>query len=124
MITGIHHVSMKCTAEEYPRVHVFYSELLGLSVEHEWTGGVMYRCGNCLIEIFNDQPGIREKGAVRHFAFCCDTVDETVKKLEEAGYECFVAPKEIILDSKPEVRARIAFVKGPVGEEIELFDEH
>ena len=43
--------------------------------------------------------------------------------LKEAGYEVFIEPNDIVISSTPEFPARIAFCRGPVGEEIEFFQE-
>ena len=39
------------------------------------------------------------------------------------SYEVFIQPKDIVIASTPEFPARIAFCHGPVGEEIEFFQE-
>ena len=121
MITGLHHVSMKCgTPEEFQRVKEFYCGVLGLPVKREWLQGVMIDTGNGLIEIFNNGEGERCKGAVRHFALAADDVDSIVEKVRQAGYQVFIEPKEIVIGSVPPCPARIAFFTGPLGE---LFQE-
>ena len=123
-ITGIHHVSLKCgTATEFEKTKKFYLEILGLKIKREWSEGIMIDAGNCLIEIFSDGAGVKEKGAVRHFAFSVDNVDNLVEKVQDAGYEVFLGPKDIVINSVPELPARIAFLIGPLGEEIEFFCE-
>ena len=123
-ITGIHHVSLKCgTPEEFEKTKKFYLELLGLKIKREWPEGIMIDAGNCLIEIFNNGDGVKDKGAVRHFAFSVDNVDNLVEKVEDAGYKIFLGPKDIVINSVPELPARIAFLTGPLGEEIEFFCE-
>ena len=85
MITGIHHVSMKCrTEEELRKAKEFYLGILGLTVKREWPEGVMIDAGNCMIEIFSNGPGIREKGAIRHIAFGTDNADAIVQKVKDA----------------------------------------
>ena len=124
MIKGIHHVSLKCgTAEEYETAKNFYLDILGLQIKREWPEGIMIDAGNCLIEIFNNGAGEKLKGAVRHFAFSVDNVDNLVEKVRDAGYEVFLGPKDIVINSEPELPARIAFLTGPLGEEIEFFCE-
>ena len=46
-----------------------------------------------------------------------------VRNLRKAGYEVFVEPKDIEIQSDPKFPARIAFCRGPLGEEIEFFCE-
>ena len=65
----------------------------------------------------------RAKGVIRHFAFATDDVDACVEVVKAAGYEVFIEPKDIEIASTPVFPARIAFCKGPLGEEIELFEE-
>lgn len=124
MITGLHHVSMKCgSPEDFRRAREFYCGVLGLSIRREWPDGVLIDAGNGLIEIFSNGAGERRKGAVRHFALAADDVDGCVAAIRKAGYEVFIEPKDIVIPSEPPCPARIAFCAGPLGEEIELFQE-
>lgn len=124
MITGIHHVSMKCgTAEEFARAKDFYLRVLGFSVVREWPEGIMIDSGAGLLEIFCNGSGIRTKGAVRHIAFSTDDVDGIIAKVKAEGYEVFIEPNEITIRSVPVFHARMAFCFGPLGEEIEFFQE-
>ena len=124
LVKGIHHVSMKCCDEkEYTKTVLFYRDVLGLKVARTWNTGIMFETGTGLIEIFNDGDRPLEKGNIRHFAFATDDVDACAKAVQEAGYEVFIEPKDITIASTPEYPARIAFCKGPLGEEIEFFEE-
>ena len=124
MITGIHHVSMKCEkGAEFEKAKAFYLRVLGLSVKREWPDGVMFDTGSGLLELFCTGPGAKEKGAVRHFALAADDVDEMARRVRDAGYEVFVGPKDILIPSRPPFPARMAFCRGPLGEEIEFFRE-
>lgn len=124
MVTGLHHVSMKCgNPADFARAKEFYCGVLGLSVKREWPEGVLIDTGNGLIEIFNNGDGERDRGAVRHFALACGNVDGLAEKIMQAGYEVFIEPKNIVIESVPAYPARIAFCIGPLGELIELFQE-
>ena len=112
-----------CNEEEYSKTVSFYKDVLGLKVAREWLAGIMFETGAGLIEIFNDGDTKLEKGAIRHFAFAVDDVDACVKAVTYAGYEVFMGPKDICIPSKPEFPARMAFCYGPLGEEIEFFQE-
>ena len=115
MITGIHHISMKCgTEEEFRRAKDFYLNVLGLSVRREWAGGVMIDTGSGLIEIFSGGAGIRSKGAIRHVAFSSDDVDGVAEKVRNAGYDVFIPPKDILIPSDPAYPARMASTSRPV----------
>ncbi len=124
MIRGIHHISMKCASpEDLAAARAFYCGLLGLRVIREWPEGIMLDTGAGQVEIFTNGEGIREKGAIRHAAFAADDVDALAERIRAAGYEVFLGPKDITMASDPPFRARIAFCRGPLGEEIELFRE-
>lgn len=125
LINGIHHISMKtCNEEEYNKTVEFYTKILGLKVARSWDNGIMFDAGNAMIEIFKNgdiQPG---RGTIRHLAFGTKDLGACVKAVTEAGYEIFVGPKEICIPSEPPVNATMAFCHGPLGEEIEFFQEN
>ena len=124
MVKGLHHISMKCeTKEELNHVKEFYLNLLGFSVKREWPEGIMIDCGNILLEIFCNGKGIRTKGAIRHAAYATDDVDRIIGRIKDAGYMVFIEPNDIVIPSEPEYHARMAFCYGPLGEEIEFFQE-
>lgn len=124
LIKGIHHIALDtCSHDEFEKAVKFYTEVLGLSVKRDWGRGIMIDAGNAVIEIFDDCEGLGQKGTIAHFAFAMESVDECVKAVMEAGYEIIKEPKEIVIPSKPEYPAKIAFCKGPLGEEIEFFQE-
>ncbi len=124
MIRGIHHISMKCgTAAEYQQAKDFYLQILGLRAVREWAEGIMIDTGCGLIEIFSSGAGIREKGAIRHFALLTDDVDGLAARIRAAGYDVFIEPNDRVIPSDPPFPLRMAFCTGPLGEEIELFRE-
>ena len=124
MIKGIHHISMKCgTTEAFEKAKDFYLNILGFSIGREWPEGIMIDSGSGLLEIFCNGEGIRQKGALRHIAFTTDDVDAMIRKVMDAGYEVFIEPNNITIHSEPEVHVRMAFCHGPLGEEIEFFQE-
>ena len=122
MIRGIHHVSMKCASkEELALVKAFYRDLLGLEIVREWPEGIMFETGRGQIEVFCNGPGVRETGAVRHFALEVDDVDAMAEKLIGAGFTPYTGPKDVYMDSDPPFRARMVFFIGPLGEQVEFF---
>ena len=124
MIKGIHHISMKCgSSEEFEKVRHFYLDILGLTVKRQWADGVMFDTGNSYLEVFTNGEGIKAKGAISHMALACDDIDGVAERLRKEGYEVFNGPKDIVIHSEPEYPARIVFCFGPLGEEIEFFDE-
>lgn len=123
-VRGIHHISMKAgTPELLGEALRFYRDLLGCAVCRTWTDGVMLDTGCGLIEIFTNGPGLPDKGAIRHVALSVTDTDALADRLGEAGYPCFIRPKDLLIPSDPPLRARIAFLRGPLSEEIELFQE-
>lgn len=121
-IKGIHHISMKCKNDtEYQEVRYFYAEILKLSVFKECDKCILFDTGAGMVEIFRDGKEDLEKGTIRHFAFAVDDTDACAEKVKSAGYEVFVEPKDVQIGGDPSLKARIAFCKGPLGEEIEFF---
>lgn len=124
IIKGLHHISLKCcNQEEYDKVYSFYNDVLEMPVLRRWKTGVMFDTGNGIIEVFNNGTEDLPQGVIRHIALATDDVDECISKIRESGYEVFIEPKDIVIASVPEYPARIAFCKGPLGEEVELFQE-
>lgn len=126
LVNGIHHVALKCRGtEEFEKTVHFYRDVLKMEVARTWgegnDAGIMLDTGSGLIEIFADAREDKDEGAIRHFALAANDVDVCVKAVREAGYEVFVEPKDIVIASRPEYPARIAFCYGPVGEIIEFF---
>lgn len=119
---GIHHVSMKCrNAEEYAKVREFYRDVLGLSIMKECENCTLFDTGSGIVEIFRNKTGKPDKGILAHFAFAAENVDACADAVRKAGYEIFIEPKDTEIGGDPAFPARIAFCKGPLGEEIEFF---
>ena len=108
MITGVHHVCVKCRPEELEKVQKFYGELLGLSLVRSWgepkVEGMMYGAGTSLIEIFPNAEEDLPQGAIRHFALATDDVDSIVETVRKAGYAVTMEPGDIEIMSKPSRR--------------------
>lgn len=127
LICGIHHVALKCdgTAEFEKTLH-FYQNVLGLEPVRSWgegeNAGAMLSTGDGLLEIFASGKKLPQ-GAIRHFALRTERVDDCVAAVRAAGYPITVEPKDIVIASNPPFPARIAFCTGPVGEQIEFFQE-
>lgn len=127
LICGIHHVALKCdgTAEFEKTLH-FYQDVLGLEPVRSWgegeNAGAMLSTGDGLLEIFASGRKLPQ-GAIRHFALRTERVEDCVAAVRAAGYPITMEPKDIVIASNPPFPARIAFCTGPVGEEIEFFQE-
>ncbi len=128
-IKGIHHIAMKCDGvAEYEKTVTFYKSILGLSVARSWgegeMSGIMLDTGAGLLEIFAKTDHVtKQNGIVRHFAFAVDNTDEIAKRVRNAGYEITIEPTDIVIKSNPPCPVRVAFCIGPLGEEIEFFEE-
>lgn len=126
MITGVHHVAVFPTAEQYKKTVEFYTKLLGFPVKQSWgseeTPCLMVSCGdNSCMEIIPSETEHGKDGPLVHIAFSCgDGLDEIVDNVKKAGYAVKHEPKDLELCGRP---IRNAFFFGPLGEEIELFWE-
>ena len=127
LIQGIHHVCIKCRKDEIEKVKHFYGELLGLPILRSWgepdLEGFMFETGVGLVEVFTNAEDELSQGSIRHFSFKTSDVDQCVKIVRESGYQITVEPKDVVIDSNPPFPIRVAFCIGPVGEEIEFFQE-
>lgn len=96
-LSAIHHIAI--IVSDYQASKAFYTDKLGFPVirEHyrpersDWK--LDLQCGNIELEIFGEpNPPKRvsrpEACGLRHLAFRVSSVEETVKKLEEAGIVC------------------------------------
>lgn len=125
-ITGVHHIAVKPTAEQYKKTVEFYTELLGFEVKQSWGDPqwpcLMVSCGdNSCMEILGSETEIPAGGPLAHIAFSTgDGLDEVVEAVRAAGYPIKSEPQDLELCGKP---IRNAFFVGPTGEEIELFWE-
>lgn len=124
MISGIHHISMKCQDdEEYEKVKNFYINILGLSVIKECESCILMDTGNGIVEVFRNGTENLSKGIIRHFAFAVNDIESIINAVENAGYEVFINPKKINIGGDPTFPAVIAFCYGPLSEEIEFFQQ-
>lgn len=125
-ITGVHHVAVFPTAEQYKETVDFYTKLLGFEVKQSWgnpeTPCMMVSCGdNSCMEIIPAETPAVPGGPLKHIAFSTgDGLDEVVEAVRAAGYTIKSEPNDLELCGKP---IRNTFFFGPTGEEIELFWE-
>ena len=86
LITGLHHVSMKCALpEELAEVRRFYCDLLGLRVVRELPAGIMLDTGCGMLEVFSNGEGTRTTGAIRHLAFSVSSAAKCADIVKQAG---------------------------------------
>ena len=125
--SGIHHVALKCNGTaEFEKTLDFYQNTLGLELVRSWgegeKAGAMLSTGDGLLEVFASGEPLPQ-GTIRHFALRTERVDDCVAAVRSAGYPITVEPKNIVIAADPPFPVRIAFCVGPVGEEIEFFQE-
>ena len=127
-VSGIHHLALKCQGvDEFEKTVHFYRDILGIPMARCWgegeNAGIMLDTGAGLLEIFANAPDKLGMGAIRHMALAVEDVDACVDAVRAAGYTITMEPTDICIASEPPYPARIAFCIGPVGEEIEFFQE-
>ena len=100
----------------------FYETVFGaknLGYFQASTRGCWLRLGEDILEIF--QSGDLGTGCFKHIAIACDDVDALYDRALSFGGGALIAPKDAVLELTEPVKARLAFVTGINGEEIELF---
>ena len=127
-VTGIHHIALKAQGlEAFQKTIAFYHEILGLPIVRQWgegeNVGIMLSTGDGMLEIFANAEDVPSQGALRHMAFAVEDTDACAAAVRAAGYQITREPVDIVIGSVPPYPARIAFCIGPVGEEIEFFQE-
>ena len=103
----------------------FYEKLLGLvptrTIELEDSKLHYLTDGTIEIELTENfeipENGYDNGAAFGHFAFECENLDEFSKKVKETGYEYLWEPFYL-----KEIDTRIAFLKDPDGNEIEIIE--
>ncbi|GLV79341.1 VOC family protein [Streptomyces hygroscopicus] len=140
------HVALVC--KDIDESLRFYRAGLGYTRVYEWSksshadhtcrhiyeGRALYieLGGGTYLELF---PGGRDDvdslaGPLQHLAVIVPSVDEAYANCLAAGGHAFSfdewpgGPTSVVLNGEPETKARVAFVKGPSGELIELFELH
>lgn len=123
MIKGFAHIALY--ARNFDATIEFYQCAFGarqMGIFEADTRGCWLDVGGDILEIFEGNADC--DGYFKHFAIACDDVDALYAKALECGAASHVEPKDIVLSLEDgPVHARIAFVKGPNGEQIELFDQ-
>lgn len=121
MVNGFAHIALY--SDHFDESVAFYERAFGARLLGSFvvdTRGCWLDINGDILEIF--EGGTEHDGHFGHFAIACDSVDELYEKALACGAEPHTAPKDISLALEEPLDARIAFVKGPDGEQIELFE--
>lgn len=116
MITGFAHVALYTS--HLDQTVSFYQKVFQANVIQKFDlphKGCWLTLGGSILEVFESEP--LGDGLFKHIAIACDDVDHYYHLALSHGATSHVTPKDI---TQP-VPARIAFVKGPSSEQIELF---
>lgn len=108
--------------EETARFYMDVFEAENLGFFQASARGCWLRLGEDILEIFQGED--LGTGCFKHIAIACDDVDGFYERAIACGGAPMMQPKEISLALKTPVKARIAFVTGINGEQIELFCRH
>jgi glyoxylase I family protein len=129
---GLHHIGLQI--RDWDTTLELYRDTLEMEIVADFIGKtskrriVLMDVGDgSHIELFAPTTGTPPLGSpaandpLTHFALATTDVRATVERIRRAGYEITVEPKDV---SMQDIRATIAFFKGPNGEVIELFHMH
>ena len=133
VIKGLGYAHMAIAAKDFDKSLTFY-KALGLKVYTQWGEGdsriaLLDMGDGSLVELFakpdlntDKVAGVADGNPFLHFAFSAQNVDEAYRIALEAGATPLKPPTELPLQAHPIcLTLRIAFVKGPSGEELEFF---
>ena len=130
---GFHHVALQTSDLE--KSLKFYTEGLGFEVYRSFMTSsgkkaVLIDIGDgSQFELFSDgegrNDGVYNAGRFFHLALRVDDAMSAYKRaVEHGGEEMGKVPTAMMLPADPPIPATIGFIKGPDGEEIELFEEN
>ena len=133
IIKGMGYAHMAIAAKDFDKSLAFY-QALGLTIYTQWGEGdsriaLLDMGDGSLLELFakpdlntDRVAGVADGNPFLHFAFAVQNVDEAYRIALEAGATPLKPPAEMPLKATPLcLTLRIAFVKGPSGEELEFF---
>lgn len=128
IIKGMSYAHMAIAAKDFDKSLAFY-RALGMTVYTSWGTGdsrvaLLDMGDGSLVELFAkpDLQGEGEGTPFLHFAMAVQNVDEAYRTAVAAGATPVTPPTEMPLDAHPRaLTLRVAFLKGPSGEELEFF---
>jgi len=123
---GFHHVAV--FVPDFDAAMQFYKDVLGFTERVTWGEGERRAAlldtgdGNYLEVFAGGSTEPTPAKPIQHFALRTSDVDAAIERVRAAGAPVTVEPKDIVLSRGANaVPARIAFCRGPGGEQIEFF---
>jgi glyoxylase I family protein len=123
---GFHHVAFKVF--DFDKSVAFYEAGFGYKIRYTWgtapNRAAMIDIGSGdYVEVFEGgkAPGAVPEGVIFHFALRVPNCDESFDRAVASGATVQMKPADVPIKGTPEIVVRIAFVKGPDNEIIELF---
>lgn len=127
---GVTHIALN--SSDFERSLRFYTEGLGFTLYRRWGKpeermiALLDSGDGTYIELFSDgvangEIDTKQAGAYAHLAFHVEDADAAYQRAMDCGATSHIAPKFATLTSEPPINVRLAFVKGPDGEQLEFF---
>ena len=121
IVKGLGFAHIAIASNDFERSLAFY-KALGMTVYTEWGEGAYVELFSKSTLNTEKSAGLEDGAQFMHFAFSVEDVDEAYRVALAAGAAPLIAPKDAPLASHPvPLTLRVAFVKGPCGEELEFF---
>lgn len=125
---GFHHLSMR--VRDLDASIKFYTEGLGFVERFSWGKAsqktVLLDTGDGnFFELSqgDPDPSVYGDGVFHHIALRTDDCDDALEAARVAGADVTMEPRDVTISTEPPLQIRIAFLKGPDGEVIELFQD-
>ena len=127
LLNGVHHVNLKAPGYDcWKETLAFYTETLGFPLVRRWGegagSGAMIDLGNCILELMAGGEAEPGPGRFCHIAFRTDDPDAALELASRAGRPVLREPGDV--NPGGNYPLRVAFCRGPAGEEIEFFKEY
>ena len=128
---GFHHVAIK--VRDFDQALRMYGDGLGFAAKARWGEGdgrgAMLDAGDGnYLEVFAGGQRVeplgdmRAAGPIVHLCFRTQAIDAAIARATAAGFVLKVPAKDIVIPATPTpIPVRLAFLHGPDGEVIELF---
>lgn len=121
MVKGFAHVALYTDCfEETVKFYETVFDAKSLGAFETFHKGTWLDLNGDILEIFSEVK--LGDGLFKHIAISCTDLDALYEKALANGASAVTAPKDVSLPLNERVNARIAFVAGPAGEQIELFE--